>query len=71
MVTLEMLFWLIAILGIAGLGLKAFQLFFQKQKVLGVIEVVSDEAMRERIAELEVKRTEVFPDNLRGASYFG
>lgn len=53
MITIETLFWLILISALAGLGLKAYQLFFQEKKVLGVIEVVSEETMRQRLKELE------------------
>jgi hypothetical protein len=64
MVTLEMLFWLIAILGIAGLGLKAYQLFFQDKRLLGTIEVVEG-----KITKVNEKEN-IFPDNQK-QSYFG
>lgn len=66
--SIDFLFWFIGSAGAIGIGLKIYQLFFQKQKVLGVIEVVSTEEMQKRLEAVK-QPEQVFPDNFK--SYVG
>jgi len=63
MISNEIIFFTIVVLALIGIGLKAFQLFFQKPKVLGVIEIVDGSVHNITLNE------EIFPPQFK--SYLG